>query len=76
MTKQKYNSSKLKESRLRLNTKKRLFTIRMVRYWNMLSRIAADAPSLEVFSVGQGFQQPDQMKDITAYIRVDSLHDL
>lgn len=52
MTKQKYNSSKLKESRLRLDTKKRLFTLRMVRHWNTLSREAADDLSLEGFNVG------------------------
>jgi len=43
------NSSKLKDSRFRLDIKKKFFTMRAVKYWNRLPREAVDAPSLEVF---------------------------
>jgi len=40
-----------KEGRFRLDTKKGLFPIGIVRHWNMLSREVRDAPSLELFKV-------------------------
>ncbi|KFV12459.1 hypothetical protein N340_06516, partial [Tauraco erythrolophus] len=40
---------KLKEGRFRSDIRKKLFTQRVVRYWNRLPREAVDAPSLEVF---------------------------
>jgi len=43
------NSSKLTEGRFRLDIRKKFFTMRVVKYWNRLSREAVDAPSLEVF---------------------------
>ncbi|KFW78782.1 hypothetical protein N305_04945, partial [Manacus vitellinus] len=43
------NGSKLKESRYRLDSRKKFFTVRIVRYWNRLPREAVDAPSLEAF---------------------------
>jgi len=43
------NVFKLKEGRFRLDIKKKFFTMRVVKQWNMLLGEAVDAPSLEVF---------------------------
>jgi len=42
------NGSKLKEGRFRLDIRKKFFTVRIVKCWNMLPREAVDAHSLEV----------------------------
>ncbi|KAK4826951.1 hypothetical protein QYF61_012800 [Mycteria americana] len=45
------NGFKLKEGRLRLDERKKFFTMRVVKHWNRSPREVADAPSLETFTV-------------------------
>ncbi|KFW90587.1 hypothetical protein N336_04606, partial [Phalacrocorax carbo] len=46
------NGFKLKEGRFRVDTRKKFFTMRVVKHWNRLPRETADAPSLETFKAG------------------------
>lgn len=41
---------KLKEGRLRLNVRKKILTVKVVRHWNRLRREIVDVPSPDVFS--------------------------
>ena len=43
------NGFKVKEGGFRLDTRKKLFTVRVVRCWNRLAREVVGAPSLQVF---------------------------
>ena len=45
------NGFKVKKEMLRLNRRKKFFTIRLVRHWSKLSREVVDAPSLQTFKV-------------------------
>ncbi|KFO81486.1 hypothetical protein N303_15822, partial [Cuculus canorus] len=42
------NGYKLERGRFRLDIRRNIFTMRMVRHWNTLPREAVDAPSLKV----------------------------
>ncbi|KFO53995.1 hypothetical protein N302_14582, partial [Corvus brachyrhynchos] len=44
------NDYKLKKGMFKLDIRKKFFTVRVVRHWNMFPREAVDAPSLSVFS--------------------------
>ena len=43
------NGFKLKESKFRLDIRKKFLTVRVMRHWKRLPREAVDAPSLEFF---------------------------
>ena len=45
------NDFKLREGRLRLDIRKRSFTVRVARHWNRLPTVVVNAPSLDTFKV-------------------------
>ena len=66
------NGYKQKESRFRQDNRKKFFTMRVVRHWDMLLREAVDAPSL----AGWSFKQPGLVGDVLTYSRGLELGDL
>jgi len=47
------NGYQVKKSRFMKDSRKKFFTMRIVKHWNTLPREILDAPSLEVFRVRQ-----------------------
>ncbi|KAK4826316.1 hypothetical protein QYF61_007401 [Mycteria americana] len=69
------NSFKLREGRFRLDIRKNFFN-EGGETLNRLPREVVDAPSLAVFMVGQGFEQPDLVQGVPAHGRGVGLDDL
>jgi len=51
MTRELHFPIKLKEDRFRLDLRKNIFTVMVVRHWNRLPREVMDIPSLDTFKV-------------------------
>ena len=62
------SSFKLKEGIFRLDTRKKFFTVRVVRHWRRFPREAVAAPSLEVFKARLD-HQPGLVEGVPAHGR-------